>query len=178
MSMKVLFLILLILLGTPCSLLAHYQATDPAVKLVTSMTDRLKISREVAWAKYRKHSEINDPAREASILASLQSQGRQIGLTDAVVTSFFKAQMQASKCVQQELVNGWNTGQKTPSSAPKDLQKEIRSELDKISHAMLVEWKAVFPLSRSPELQHYAEEQIHGHGFSWRVGKLAASPLR
>jgi chorismate mutase len=167
--------LLLILQGGSFSLQADDTPPATAVRLVHSMVERLKISREVAWTKYKKHLKINDPAREAAILASLQSQGRKIGLSDSTVACFFKSQFMASKKVQEELVNGWQSGRPLPTTPPKDLQKEIRPIVDMISRAILVELKATLPQSFTPEFRCYAEKEIHAQGFSWEVAEIAVS---
>ena len=175
--MKILLAVLTIFIGGSGSLLADDTPSAPAARLVVSMTDRLKVSREVAWAKYQKHSKINDPAREAAVLSSLQSQGRTMGLSDSTVAWFFKPQFKASKRVQTELVQEWQSGSALPSSPPKDLKKDIRPVVDKISHDLLVELKAITPQTFTSQLKQFAEKEIQAQGFSWKVARMAAKPL-
>jgi len=176
---KIFFLLSLVLIfqGGLVPLIADYTPPATAVKLVNSITDRLKVSREVAWAKFQKHSKINDPAREAAVLSSLQSQGSKIGISDSTVAWLFKPQFMASKRVQEELFDGWLSGHPMPTSPPMDLQKDIRPALDKISHDMLVELKEIQPQSFTPELKQFTEGEIHARGFSWKVAGIAAAPL-
>ena len=170
-------LFLLILQVGSVSLLAEYIPPVPAARLVDSMTERLKVSREVAWAKFQRHSKINDPAREATVLSSLQAQGVKMGLSDATVARFFKPQFKASKRVQTELVQEWQSGRSLPTTPPKDLRTEIRPLVDKISREILLELKAITPHSFTPQLKQFAEKEISTQGFSWKVARMAAKPL-
>jgi chorismate mutase len=172
-----LLFLLLIFQGGFTPLIADYTPPAAADKLVNSMTDRLKVSCYVAWAKFQNHSKINDPLREAAVLSSLQTQASKIGLPASTVAWVFKPQFMASKRVQQELFDGWRAGRPMPISSPKDLQKDIRPVLDKISHDMLVELKDIQPQSFTLELKRYAVGEIHAHGFSWKVARIAAAPL-
>ena len=169
--------LLLILQVGSVSLLADYAPSSASARLVDFMTARLKVSREVAWAKFQRHSKINDSAREAAVLSSLQSQGRNMGLSDTTVAWFFKPQFKASKRVQTELVREWQSGHSLPTTPQKDLQHEIRPIVDKISREILEELKTMAPHSYTPQLKSYAEKEIQAQGFSWKVARMAAKPL-
>jgi len=145
--------------------------------LVASIVTRLQISREVAWTKFQNHTPVADLAREAAILTALKSEGRKIGLTEDQVSALFVPQIAASRRAQEELIAGWRFGSPRPTTPPKDLQREIRPLVTKISMELLQEWKDLPPQSLSTTFRRDAEKRIVAKGFSPDVARIAASPL-
>lgn len=145
--------------------------------LLHSIIVRLQLSREVAWTKFCTHARVSDPAREAKVLADLKGEGRKIGISPEEVSFFFKPQIVASCRLQEELIAGWRSGFPHPSTQPMDLQRDIRPLIDKVSHDLLLEWKANSFRSFDRSYFYSAEEMIEKHGFSSDVARIAARPL-
>lgn len=142
--------------------------------MIGSIVERLQLSREVAWSKFSRHLGVGDPARESSLLASLKSQGILIGVTGKQVEALFKPQIEASRTLQQQLMDGWNRGIQQPVSSPKSLQREIRPQLDQISREMLQEWRSLLRQPFRPSLRREAEMAIQSHGFSKKIASIAS----
>jgi chorismate mutase-like protein len=145
--------------------------------LVASIITRLELAREVAWTKFQNHAPVADLAREAAILTALKSAGKKLGLTEDQVSALFVPQIAASRRAQEELIAGWRFGSPRPKTPPKDLQRDIRPLVTKISLELLQEWKDLPPQSLSSTFRRDAEKQIIAKGFSPDVARIAASPL-
>jgi chorismate mutase-like protein len=176
---SLMILLALCLIGQTGYVLA---AQDPQLsgaqsRLVDEIITRLQISRDVAWTKFQNHSPVIDLPREAAVLKGMKSQGEKMGLTDKEVTSYFQSQILASRLVQEELISGWKSGSPQPPTPPKDLQKEIRPLLIKVSLEMLATLKEIPSQSFSTAFQQQAGQRILAGGFSQGVADLASTPL-
>ena len=175
--MKAFLLILLlgssVLAQTPGS----FAPSPSQASLIQSLVTRLKLSREVAWTKFQHHLPVADLKREAAILTALKSQGEKIGLSSNDVSVLFVPQIAASRRAQEELIAAWRFGAPRPKTPPKDLKRDIRPLVIKVSLEMLQEWKALPVQSHSPDFQESAERRIISEGFSPDVARIAASPL-
>ncbi|SMQ14668.1 chorismate mutase [Streptomyces sp. Ag82_O1-12] len=108
---------------------------------LASVTDlfaqRLLLADKVAAAKYGTDTPIDDPAREAQILADVRSRAAGLGLDPDAVAAVFRDQIEANKLVQRGLHAHWdaNPGER-PTERP-DLAKEVRPALDRITTGLL-----------------------------------------
>ncbi|MFD7246577.1 chorismate mutase [Streptomyces massasporeus] len=125
---------------------AGTQRPAPALRSTTvhglaSVTDlfaqRLLLADRVAAAKYGTDTPIDDPAREAQILADVRSRAAGLGLDPDAVAAVFRDQIEANKLVQRGLHARWdaNPGER-PTERP-DLAKEVRPALDRITTELL-----------------------------------------
>lgn len=172
------FLLILLLCGTALAQSpGSFAPTPPQESLIASLVARLKLSKEVAWTKFQQHLPVADLKREAAILTALKSQGEKIGLTSNEVRVLFVPQIAASRRAQEELIAAWRFGTPLPKTPPKDLQRDIRPLVTKVSLEMLQEWKALPAQSRCADFQEAAERRIIQEGFSADVARIAASPL-
>ncbi len=119
-----------------------FSPTTGEPQMAELMARRLEIARRVAWVKFQNGLPVSDPKREAEMLASLVHQGEQLGLPSGEVEVFFKAQIRASRQVQENLIRSWRRGAPLPAYPPWDLRRHLRPELDKINSAMLALLKA------------------------------------
>lgn len=159
----------------------HSQSPDPDRPedlLVRLIISRLDLSREVAWSKFCSHSRVRDPEREERVLAAMKSEGEKLGIPGDRVFHLFKPQIIASCRLQEELIAGWGSGSiPRPPSPPKDLQREIRPDLDKVDGALLRVWSVVSAKPWDRADFYAAERMIEERGFTPDVAKIAARPL-
>ena len=97
---------------------------QPAVNqlqpLVETSALRLNLAQEVAFAKWENGTAVEDPPREEHVIASAVSEGKAEGLDPAVVSRFFRAQIEANKVVQSSLLSTWHRAGKAPDHQAKD----------------------------------------------------------
>jgi chorismate mutase len=67
------------------------------------------------------------------------SEGKTEGLDPAVVSRFFRAQIEANKVVQSSLLSTWHRVGKAPDHQTKDLATTIRPQLDEIQKQLIEE---------------------------------------
>jgi len=154
-----------------------FQPSPAEAQLVELMAQRLELAREVAWIKFQNNAKVRDPKREAALLTSLTMEARTMGISPIMAEDFFEAQIRASRTVQTELIWGWKQGQTLPAIAPKDLQRDIRPKLDRISKALLRELVVLSGTIRDPRLKSYAAQTIRARGFSSNAARQAVEPL-
>ena len=127
----------LLLLGTQA---AHAGDAKNALRpLVESAAQRLEIGEEVAVSKWDSGKSVEDLARESAVISNVVAEGQRANLAAADVTRFFKAQIEANKLVQYELLARWRRAGSAPQHAPVDLAGKIRPELDRLQTKMIAE---------------------------------------
>lgn len=93
--------------------------------LLTTLTgvvaDRLATADTVAAAKRRTGTPVDDPAREAQVIAAAVAGGRVVGLDPARVTTVVRDQIEVGKAVQRTLIVLWRTVPATAPTVPVDL---------------------------------------------------------
>ncbi len=124
-------------------------AVDQLQPLVETSARRLKLAREVAFAKWDNGAAVEDPPREEHVIATAVTEGKTEGLDPAVVSRFFRAQIEANKAVQSSLLSTWHRGGKAPDHLTKDLTTTIRPQLDEIQKELIEELVTTAPLRAS-----------------------------
>jgi chorismate mutase len=114
--------------------------------LVETSARRLGLAQDVAFAKWETGAAVEDPAREQHVIASAVSEGKTEGLDPAVVSRFFRAQIEANKAVQTSLLSAWHTAGKAPEHQAKDLAATIRPQLDEIQKQLIEELVTTAPV--------------------------------
>ena len=114
-------------------------AIDQLQPLVETSARRLALAEQVALAKWDSRAAVEDAPREAQVIAGATKDGEVRGLDRTLVSSFFKAQIEANKIVQYSLLADWNRAGKAPVHAPINLVATIRPELDEVQTALLSE---------------------------------------
>lgn len=109
-------------------------AETPMMDLIR---ERLRLSAEVAAAKWTTGRPIDDPVREQQLLSRLVAD-RPSNLSEVEVRDFFAAQIEASKMVQRRLYARWREGG-GPWFGPTHTLEELRPRLDRVSQEMLRE---------------------------------------
>ena len=117
--------------------------------LVETSAHRLNLAQEVAYAKWDNGTAVEDPPREQHVIASAVAEGKTEGLDPAVVSRFFRAQIEANKVVQSSLLSGWHKAGKAPDHQAKDLTTTLRPQLDAIQKQLIEELVGTAPVRAS-----------------------------
>ena len=157
---------------------------QPAVNqlqpLVETSARRLNLAREVAFAKWENGTAVEDPPREQHVIASAVSEGKAEGLDPAVVSRFFRAQIEANKVVQSSLLSTWHRAGKAPDHQTKDLTTTIRPQLDEIQKQLIEELVSTKPVRISAtcrlDLATAVSEYLTTHQLS--AGDVQATALK
>lgn len=128
-------------------------ATDASFGRLGALTDlvvkRLRVSDDVAAAKFGTSSPIDDPAREQQVLDQVRQQATALGLDADAATAFFQDQITASKLVQKGLFARWTAHpDEAPTTRP-DLG-QIRTQLDQLTAALLQQLKSTVDVRTEP----------------------------
>lgn len=130
--------------GRP-GILAHGRSLGPLGPLTDLVIQRLKVSDQVAAAKFGTGLPIDDPVREQQELAAVRQSAISLGISPDATVSFFQQQINASKVVQHGLFDRWTAHpDQAPTSRP-DLGT-IRTELDQITTELLQQLVAQQPV--------------------------------
>lgn len=106
----------------------------PQGELASLATKRLAMSPDIAWYKHSNEVPVYDPVRETSVLQTVMAAGQQQGLNPDTVRRFFAAEMEASRRIQWEWIEGWRKNRIAPLDRPaQDLGAYVRPQIDEIN---------------------------------------------
>ena len=106
----------------------------PQGELRSLAEQRLALSPDIAWYKHSNDVPVYDPVRETTVLQTVMAAGQQQGLNPDTVRRFFAAEMEASRRVQWEWIEGWRKNRIPPLERPaQDLGSYIRPQIDEIN---------------------------------------------
>lgn len=145
--------------------------------MVELMGERLALARDVAWYKHREGLPIRDRKREKASLCALAERGKAMGMSTWTTGRFFRAQMAASRTLQQDLINAWKTGTPHPAVPPPDLANVIRPRINSINNELLMQMHRAGPYAKGPEFAEKAETYLLALGFPHHVVLQAIAPL-
>jgi cyclohexadienyl dehydratase len=113
-------------------------APPPAPKgdLVALLARRLELMPQVAAHKWRHGQPIDDPEREAVVIAEAAELALRHGLEPETVATLFRAQIDAAKAVQAYWIEAWRGDRAEPPAAA-DLAAEIRPELSRLGESIV-----------------------------------------
>jgi chorismate mutase len=131
--------------------------------LVETSARRLNLAQEVAFAKWDNGTAVEDPPREEHVIASAVSEGKTEGLDPAVVSRFFRAQIDANKVVQSSLLATWHRAGKAPDHQTKDLTTTIRPQLDEIQKQLIEELVSTAPVRASSTCRLDLAKAVSGY---------------
>ena len=112
---------------------------DPVQRMAVLVDERLALAVEVARSKWNSGAAIADPQREQQLLRTLRASGAAVGVPEARVERFFRAQIEAAKQLQEDLFAQWRQEQRARFDTVKDLASELRPAIDAINTDMLNE---------------------------------------
>lgn len=101
----------------------------PLGALTGIVADRLATADTVAAAKWRTGTPVDDPAREAQVVAAAVAAGRTAGLDPARVTSVVRDQIEVGKAVQRTLLVLWRTVPATDPTSPAADLADVRPRI-------------------------------------------------
>ena len=122
---------------------------------------RLLLANDVAQFKWNHHIPIEDTAREAQVIAALGHQAGDLGVPQAWAEGFFKAQIEASKIVQEELFHGWDVSRHGQFPDAPDLAAVTRPKLDKITGLLLRALAENWPVLSDPKRRDDVQRALH-----------------
>jgi len=176
-------LAILFLIGLSGCYRPSVQVADHVVldRLLQFMRQRLLLMHDVARWKWNQKQAIADPKREQAFLESMQARGQAHGLKDEFVRSFFRAQIEAAKQVQEDDFQRWQAKGRGPFTDVPDLSTQQRPKIDAASNELLAALEAAQPLLEDMKARHQlaalAATILTGDGITERVRQLAIQPL-
>ena len=138
-------------------------AVNQLQPLVETSARRLNLAQEVAFAKWQTGTAVEDPPREEHVIASAVSEGKTEGLDPAIVSRFFRAQIEANKVVQSSLLSAWHRVGKAPDHQAKDLATTIRPQMDEIQKQLIEELVTTAPVRASPTCRLDLASAVSGY---------------
>jgi chorismate mutase len=112
------------------------RALGPLGPLTDLVVQRLRISDQVAAAKFGTGQPIDDPVREQQELAQVRQDAAALGIDPDATVRFFQDQITASKLVQRGLAALWTAHPNLAPTSRPDLAV-IRVELDTLTTELL-----------------------------------------
>src|SRR3954470_10109566 len=130
---------LVVIVAAGCATTATFTAADTAAvdRLLGLIKERLDVAPEVARTKWNTKSPIEDRLRDQQIIDGVATAAAEYGLDPRVASTFFMAQIEASKAVQNALHTEWTAKRQPPFATVADLGKDIRPALDRLTPAMM-----------------------------------------
>jgi chorismate mutase-like protein len=114
-------------------------ADDPLATLRTTIAARLAVIEEVARYKWNMRLPAHDPAREAALLEKTVTDATALGLDPGYAREVVEAALDASRSQQIRAFERWRYESRPPFEHVRDLDRELRPELDALTHRLLVE---------------------------------------
>jgi chorismate mutase len=149
-------------------------------RLLRLMERRLALMHDVARWKWGAGKPITDPERERELLQRVVERGRGKGLDPELVRSFFAAQMEAARLVQQVDFDRWEAQEPKPVADTTSLAV-LRQRIDDLNRELIDALAEVRPrlsgLIVQQALPQRAEEILTGDGLAG-VRETAIAPLR
>lgn len=149
-------------------------------QLLRLMGQRLELMHDVARWKWNAGQSITDPQRERELLQSAVERGRDKGLDPELVHSFFAAQMEAARLVQQADFDRWKANQQEKFVDTTSLTA-VRQKIDDLNRQLIDALTEIQPQLSSQTVQQAlplrAETILIGDGPA-EARKIAIRPLR
>ena len=138
-------------------------------RLLGLMQQRLTLMREVARWKWNAGQPVMDAERERELLHSVVERGRGKGLDADLVRSFFAAQMEAARLVQQADLDRWKATKQEPFADTKSLVV-LRQRIDQLNSELIDALTELRPWLWGQTVQQAlpqrAEEILTGNGLA------------
>lgn len=138
----------LLALAPACASSGALAASDTTTldHLLALIVARLEVAPDVARAKWNTHAAIEDPPREQQVIAAVGASASGYGVPRDEAERFFRAQIEASKIVQQAMTQAFTAADQPPFPAPVNLETQIRPVLDRLTPELLRALGAARPL--------------------------------
>ena len=149
-------------------------------RLLGLMQQRQTLMHEVARWNWNAGQPVRDAEREREVLHSVVEGGWGKGLEPDLVRSFFAAQMEAARLVQQADFDRWKAKNQKPFADTKNLAV-LRQRIDQLNTELINALAEVRPWlwgqTVQPALPQRAEEILTGNGLA-SVRETAITPMR
>jgi len=122
--------------GPAASAVVEVDAPQLQPGLLALMEQRLELMPLVAAYKWHHQLPVEDPEREAVVVAESAEDALRYGLVPATIARLFEVQIEAAKAIQAYWIAEWRAGRAVPPVAP-DLAGRIRPELSRIGAAIV-----------------------------------------
>ena len=138
------------------ALLAGCAAQPPAAdvekidRVLLLIQQRLGYMDDVARNKWNSGAPIEDLPREREIIDGIGQQAAGYGLDAAIARDFFRAQIEASKIIQNTRFAEWRAAGQPKFATVRDLGREIRPALDVLTPAMMKALADALPALQAP----------------------------
>ena len=126
-------------LATTLIVLAPRAADDPLAALATTIAARLVVVEEVARYKWNARLPASDPTREAALLTNTLNAAAAIGVSPDRARTIVEAQLAASRTLQINAFERWRHAAQPPFEHVRDLDRELRPQLDALTQRLLIE---------------------------------------
>jgi cyclohexadienyl dehydratase len=134
---------------------AIHSPEDDVRRVFDLMQTRLSAMRAVAAWKYANNAAVTDPAREQRVLDASIAQAQQLGIEPVSARDLFALQIRIASDVQEHFIATWRK-QGGPAERVRDLNQELRPELDRIGAQLLQAIYLALPeLARADFIQRY-----------------------
>ncbi len=142
--------ILLTLLLAGCAAQLPAADIEKIDRVLALIQQRLGYMDDVARNKWNSGAPIEDLPREREIIAGIGQRAAGYGLDAGIAQDFFRAQIEASKVIQNMRFSEWRVQSQPPFRNLPDLRDEIRPALDALTPAMMNALAAALPVLRAP----------------------------
>ena len=151
-------------------------------RVLTLIQERLGYMDDVARNKWNSGAPIEDLPRERDILDGIVSQAATYGVDPDFARDFFRAQIEASKIIQNTRFHEWRAQQQQPFAGLPDLRVKIRPALDALTPALLEALAAAAPdlatAGAASALETRIAVIVTGHSADAPAREQALAPLR
>lgn len=147
---------------------------DPLDNLLGLIDQRLALADDVARSKWNSGAPVEDLAREQEIVDAIGIDARKYGLDSGLAKTFFQAQIDASKIVQNARLAEWRAAQLPKFANAPDLQRDIRPQLDRLTPALLEALAHALPALRTRD----ARKRLEPRAAVDAAHAAAIAPLR
>ena len=149
-------------------------------RVLVLIQQRLGYMDDVARNKWNSGAPIEDLPREREIIEAIGREAPVHGLDPEIARDFFRAQIEASKIIQNARFAEWRARNQPPFADIPDLRNQIRPALDALTPALLAALAAAMPELARPGSGHHLRrpvvEAIARTGFPDRF--TGAKPVR
>jgi chorismate mutase-like protein len=126
-----------ILLALLLLLVSPAQACSPEALFIL-VSERLAHMPAVADYKYVHDLPVTDAARERKVVESAVQQAIELDLPTTALASFIRAQMEAAKVIQRQLIQQWQLQGRKRTGESADLIAAIRPRLNNLGQRQLL----------------------------------------
>ena len=143
-------------------------------RVLTLIQQRLAIADDVARNKWNSGAPIEDLPREREIIEGIGKQAAGYGVAPELARDFFRAQIEASKLIQNARFREWRAADQRKFETVRDLARDIRPALDALTPEMMSALAAALPALRASG----TFATIHGRAAAIVTGVPADAPAR